>query len=412
MLSNADAGGCVAIEHLADANVFGEHDRRLVSTGAPVDLIDYTLIMRAVEENEPSVRFDKFLRSYLLPRLVEFVHAFPALRPLLPRLAQIRIVLDANPVQRELRWRLKWRRNPAHLSALHEVIDAGLVVAYAPTYLRHEIEKHFEDIATDAGCDPRDVEREWNLFSKVIVFYDPTTTSLLTGQCEDPNDLPYLATWNELEARAICTSDHHLIETEVPVFSILIDTTLRQYARSSTVQLGVAIGSSFACFASFEALSLLHRLLVRFFDAFRKLSPAMQIGILGAVAICIAHPKCRERALAAWRHISDWLSDSAVVDAIYSMGNQWLSATDEAEQSYRKIREVLPPPRKSPLRKHLRSVCVAADSPLSLYELEKRVRRGGYESGSKTFRQYMRRVLRSDNSLREVSPGFWAYTTT
>lgn len=368
--------------------------------------------MRATRENDALIRLDDFLRSQLFRQMVDLVSALPSLRPLLPELVQVRVVLDANPVQRELRWRLKWRRNPTHLSALHEAIRSGLVVAIAPRHLQFEIEKHFADIAEYAGCEWKDVEREWTLFAQEIAFYDPLSTFALAGQCDDPDDLAYLATWKEVDARAIVTSDRHLIATEAPVVAVLIDTTLRRYARSSTVRLGVAIGGSFTCCAGFETLTFFYRLLVRLARTFQRLPPAAQIAIAGAAVLFAAHPRCRDRASAVWKSAKEWLSDSVLVEALCEIGNQWLDATSEAERCHRMLVEMLPPPQKSPLRKHLRSVCISAGSPLSLIELERRVRLGGYQSESRTFQRYMQSVLRNDLAFSEVGPGAWTYSAT
>jgi len=67
---------------------------------------------------------------------------------------------------------------------------------------------------------------------------------------------------------------------------------------------------------------------------------------------------------------------------------------------------------KRPLVQHARSVCAAARSALTLEGLERQIRRGGYESRSKTFRQYLRRVLRGDESFIEVAPGRWSVRAT
>jgi hypothetical protein len=54
----------------------------------------------------------------------------------------------------------------------------------------------------------------------------------------------------------------------------------------------------------------------------------------------------------------------------------------------------------------------ATHSGLSLDELERRVRQGGYESRSQTFRQHLRQILRSDESFIEVTPGLWSVRAT
>jgi hypothetical protein len=56
---------------------------------------------------------------------------------------------------------------------------------------------------------------------------------------------------------------------------------------------------------------------------------------------------------------------------------------------------------------HARAVRTAAGSPLSLAEMDRQIRLGGYVSRSQTFRQYLRPVLRVDVVFIEVGPGYW-----
>jgi len=53
------------------------------------------------------------------------------------------MVMDASAIQGELRWRLRRRAKPAARTGLHEAIEAGVVIAYAPIFLNQEIESTF-----------------------------------------------------------------------------------------------------------------------------------------------------------------------------------------------------------------------------------------------------------------------------
>lgn len=56
---------------------------------------------------------EEMLHSDLLPKLVALLDAFPGLKPLLPKLLQVRLVADANRVRAELYWRLKKETEPS-----------------------------------------------------------------------------------------------------------------------------------------------------------------------------------------------------------------------------------------------------------------------------------------------------------
>jgi hypothetical protein len=88
------------------------------------------------------LRLDEIVRSDALADLSEFRKHNPMLKQVIEEPLQIRLVLDANIVQRELRWRLRSRRNDEARSALHEAIDSGSVLPFAPTALAREIDEH------------------------------------------------------------------------------------------------------------------------------------------------------------------------------------------------------------------------------------------------------------------------------
>src|SRR5437660_12717555 len=97
----------------------------------------------------------------------------PFLQQVVDKTLQIRLVLDANIVQRELRWRVRRRQKQGAKTALHEAIEAGVVVAVAPTVLEKEINDHVSDIANDANASEDRVREEWSEFRRCIHFYKP-----------------------------------------------------------------------------------------------------------------------------------------------------------------------------------------------------------------------------------------------
>jgi len=231
---------------------------------------------------------EEMLQSDLLPKLVALLGAFPSLRPLFPNLLQLRLVADANRIRGELYWRLKKRRNPASRSSIHESIDAGVVVFFTPEYAKWEIEKHYEDIAMQTRTTVAEVKQEWAHFQKCLRFYVPKMQPSPTQPYADLDDFPYLATWMELDAQAIYTSDPHLSAMGAPVISVLIDTHLRDYARASTVQIAVGIGSSVSIIVGWEFLHAVYKLVVQCVKVIGRLPPTAQIALAAACAICVA----------------------------------------------------------------------------------------------------------------------------
>jgi hypothetical protein len=77
--------------------------------------------------------------SDFLPELLALAQSIPGFAPLLGDAVRIGVVIDAQKVQQELRWRLGRREKSYALSGLHEAITSGVVIPFAPTFLDCEI---------------------------------------------------------------------------------------------------------------------------------------------------------------------------------------------------------------------------------------------------------------------------------
>lgn len=355
---------------------------------------------------------NRLIRSDLLPQLVALTESLPVFAALRPRVLQMRLVFDANRVHAELRWRLTRRKSPSDRSAIHEAIVAGVVVLFAPEHLKSEIAKHLEDIASDTGVSGSEVQREWDLFQQYVCFYEPKSQTSSIESYADIDDFPYLATSRELDTQAVYTSDPHLAAMQAPVVSAFIDTHLRDYARASSVQIVLHLGSSFSLIVSWEFLCVIYRLLSRSIQALKRLPVAAQVAMAGIAGAVLLHPKSREKLVATCSS----LLRSQAAHVVWEATTQLVLAADSAKRQarahYDHLHTIVPARQRRPLLHHVRAVLVAAQAELSLDELERRVRRGGYESRSKTFRQYLGRILRSDESFIEVAPGQWSVRST
>lgn len=357
-------------------------------------------------ENKPATwSLGDLLRSDLLPHLAGLVQALPSLRTLFPQILQLRVVIDANIVQEELRWRLRSRKKPGARTALHEVMACGVLVAYAPHFLDKEIREHAPRLAVETKTSLADVYREWKDFRKHICFYTAQTRAKVDVSRTDPDDVAYIDTIGEIAARAIYTRDRDFVRTTTPVILVAIDSTLQRYARASSVRIGFALGSSFSVVFGLRALLALARLLARLFQAARRLSPTAQALILAAITAVVVHPKSRAKLVQLWDSLNKSLKPAmweVLVEAMY----QFVEATSTAEESYQAIQEMLPPLKRRSLLLHARSVCLAARRPLVLNEIVQGVIANGYRPRSKKPHIYLLRKLRSDERFVETDTGW------
>ena len=173
--------------------VKGEPPRsRLLSGLTPETSAGVRIEVMATQPIQGEVfRLDRLFRSDILPSLRRFFDASPELSHLVERrILQIRAIVDANVVQRELRWRLGFREKPDARSGLEEAIDAGVLVLIAPDFLKLEIEKYLLAMADQSGVTLADAQREWELFQAKLCFYRPLS-QVTEGMVVDPKDLPY-----------------------------------------------------------------------------------------------------------------------------------------------------------------------------------------------------------------------------
>jgi hypothetical protein len=172
------------------------------------------------------------------------------------------------------------------------------------------------------------------------------------------------------------------------------------------------MGTSVSALVGIEVLRALASCLVKLSNALRRLPPAVQVALGVAILACLAQPRTRARMMDAWEKLKALAQNRLLVEAISDLWDVFLAVSHKEEVHYRKLCEVLPPARKSPLVNHVRSVCVASKEPLSLAELERRIRVGGYHSKARSPRAYLLQVLRSNDGLLEVIPGCWSMRTS
>jgi len=167
--------------------------------------------MNESAEQSAGWKLDAFLRSDLLPHLLGLIQAFPSLRPLFPQILQVRVVIDANIVQGELRWRLKSRKRKDARSALQEVLACGILVAYAPHFLEEEIIEHAPRIAAETRRTLEEVLLEWEDLRAHIFFYTAQAKAEIDVSRADPDDVPYIDTMEQIASQAIYTRDRDFV---------------------------------------------------------------------------------------------------------------------------------------------------------------------------------------------------------
>jgi len=353
-------------------------------------------------------RLDTLFRSDTLPGLRPFFESSPELKSLVElHLLQIRAIVDADVVHRELRWRLGSRQKPDARSGLEEAIDAGMLALIAPTFLKIEIEKYLEVIADDTGATLDEAQREWGRFQAKLCFYQPLPHVIDIGVV-DPKDLPYKHASDDL-ALPVYTRDPHLQTMGAPVMWVSIDTVCLDHARATSVKLGFMVGSTYTVTVGAEAFKAAIRGIKNLFEGFRGLPSWLQFAIGASVAAALIHPKSRAKLLEGWDSVRNAATKfkGPLFDAFLVLMRQLAEAESAARNAHRQIQSALPPAQKATAIVYARRVCVLSQTALTIPEIARRMLNEGYVPRGQDPEAYPRRVMRQSGQFVSDSSGMW-----
>jgi FG-GAP-like repeat/FG-GAP repeat len=187
---------------------------------------------------------------------------------------------------------------------------------------------------------------------------------------------------------------------------LLIDGTAQAYARSSSVRIGVMMGSTFTATLSFEAIAAACQGLKRLAGRFCDLHPGLQLAIISAGIAATAHPKSRAKLASLWERTKQ--AALAFLSTIADIAIQIAEAMQTEAEASKRLQDSLPIRRRRSALMHARVVCLAARTPLSLSEIEKRIRADGYVSRARNLGIYLRRVLLTSGQFQQLDTGLWA----
>lgn len=346
-----------------------------------------------------------FPRSDWLPLLQLLAAQVPALAPLVEEHLQIRLVIDANFVHRELQWRLKSRQQKNARTRLQEAVDSGVLVLFAPAHLEAEIREHLGEIAQRSKTTREQALIEWQAFRSKVHFYTPQKALRLKRGVPvvDPDDLPYIAACNELGAHAVYSKDKHFKTMSAPVISLAIDASLQRYARARTIQIGVMVGGVYSITLSAEAIATIIRMLFKQFQAFRKLHVAVQIAIVAALVILFSNPKLRARFSGIWEGI-ERLSMPLRENLTIAAGRVQAASITVGEMK-KEIDSMIPSQRRPPALALARGICLAHNQPIPVIDLVAKMKAAGYRTKAKNFPAYLARTLRASGQFIETANG-------
>jgi len=232
-------------------------------------------------------------------------------------IVQATVILDANIIVKELIWLCRRRKNQTARSTLLELLECTAVKAYAPTFLKQEMESNIQDLHQELGLDSVHMKETWSRYQAHITFINVGGPDASYPDVTDPKDVPYLKLQQKLDVPVV-SDDPHLTQMGATVIQIQLFPPLRSYARQRAVEFQLKVVGIGAVFGTVIAAKLA-------FDAAKATTRAIAnlprpVQIIGGLAVLAAfiHPTSR-------RWIFDRLDDTARIGSNVAKG--LLSAT-------------------------------------------------------------------------------------
>jgi len=349
-------------------------------------------------------KWTRHIKSQQLPSAARVVPMFKALGFSESGPRQLHLVVDANVVFNELRYRIRPPK-PGAKSALTEAVESGCLRLVAPMELVEHVERAMPRYATARKIPESELRAAWQAYRPEIPLVAVPPPQVAPGLAElagrDADDVPFVALLNDSGAAGIVTRDKD--------FESVPDTTvdprallhLRDYARHKAIELSLKAAAGGTASLGSAALVAAKNVIVR--------APGwLKLAMLAAAGTAILHPTSRrflkEKGLSL---LAAFEALGPLVEEVQDVHDQ---AKEGADKAWHEVAKRLPPRKPTArvlLRKAAFSACVWTDTPLSLNELEGAIRAAGYRSRAVQLRGPLLRALRRDPRLEATPDGKW-----
>ena len=353
-------------------------------------------------------------RSDQLAHAQDIATRHPELANLAGPFDHLPLVIDTNRVLQDVGW-LARRQVPDARNWLQELCASGLVSLYAPEQLIYEVETHLSEIADNLRVPRERVEGAWKSYNQCIHLIPTEHLDVpdATSSTRDPTDLPFLAAQKAVGAHGVISKDKDLAAMGA---LIVRHETLRiavEFARNKSLEMQGRAGVGVSFMLGGGVLYGAYKGAVTVFRGYRRLPTWLQIiipaAIAGAAAFAALHAPSKRRIREWVDRAKPHLSEVRVHagDLIEQYLAEFQEAKGKAKAALDVLRQHVPLPKKCATLKQLAyRTCVASAVPLSVEQIEVRLRQQGYTSKSKNLKRYVREVLRKDARLTEGPEGW------
>ncbi|CAE6794145.1 hypothetical protein [Nitrospira defluvii] len=335
----------------------------------------------------------------------------PGLSPFVRGLQQLRLVIDASFLLGDLIWLVKKRKEPSARTAFKEVLASGTILAIAPVTLRQEVCEKIPLIAVRENIAEAQLREEWDSYQPFLhyVAEDDRRSSLAMGadSARDPNDLPYIYLYHSTDAAAVLSLDKDIAAMGAPTVGFDVIIHLRDYARSKTVEVSFLVCGATIGAASLQGAMELFAGLAR---GVAQLPDWAKLLLVIGGLVAVLHPGIRSAIRDFWVNACQQLKPlfDTVGPAVLQLVHALNIEKEKAIQSWNAANARLKPRKRITLKQYAVSACLEAGTPITIQEIEAKVRSYGYSSRAKSTMGYLTRVLRQDSRFIAFGDGRWA----
>lgn len=239
-------------------------------------------------ENVFTVRSDK------LKELRTVVQSWKESSAVIGGAAQFQLVVDANIILGDLIWLVSKRTNESSKTQLMETIEAETIDIYAPPIFFDEVEEKIPLLAIEKGLDINLMYEHWAIYKTKIKLSSPDLdkVQVLRGG-KDPYDAEYIALEQTIGASGVISKNHDIRLMGGNQISITCVTHLRNYSRSTSIELNIKVkGVMFAnvSVATIRGLFAGSKALI---DGIAKAPDWVKFALLAGGAFIALHPGAR-----------------------------------------------------------------------------------------------------------------------
>lgn len=239
-------------------------------------------------ENVFTVRSDK------LKELRVVVQSWKESSAVIGGAAQFQLVVDANIILGDLIWLVSKRTNDSAKTQLMETIEAETVDIYAPPIFFDEVEEKIPLLATEKGLDISLLYEHWAIYKTKIKLSspDPDKVQVLRGG-KDPDDAEYIALEQTIGASGVISKNHDIRLMGGNQISITCITHLRNYSRSTSIELNIKVNGVMFANVSVATIRGLFAGSKALLDGIAKAPDWVKFALFAGGVFVVLHPGAR-----------------------------------------------------------------------------------------------------------------------